>query len=258
MYFTEFSPSPDLAAHVSCYWHMRVDDAPAGYRHEVLPDGCTSVIVSTRSRGESTFTVQGPRIEPLMIPVFSGDHFWGIRFWPDTGATILGREASALSDLMLPALSVFESDSQTFFEQIARCTSQTSAGECMDGLIRPRIRQSQIDPIVRAAVLAIVASRGEPGLSEISCDLGIGQRQLQRRFKVAVGLTMKQFARIRRLRSTLGPILTTPDLSWASVAAEFGYSDQAHLIREFVALAGMTPTALSERISRIGHGKVNP
>ncbi len=86
----------------------------------------------------------------------------------------------------------------------------------------------------------------------------MSSRQLQRRFSAAVGLSPKQFARVRRLREALLHLVEESDVSWAAVAAELGFADQAHLIREFSALAGLPPVVVSERIRRIGHGRVRP
>ena len=36
---------------------------------------------------------------------------------------------------------------------------------------------------------------------------------------------------------------------WAGIAAESGYADQAHLVREFAALAGEPPTAWARRLA---------
>ena len=36
---------------------------------------------------------------------------------------------------------------------------------------------------------------------------------------------------------------------WAGIAADSGYADQAHLVRELAALAGETPTAWARRVA---------
>ena len=49
-----------------------------------------------------------------------------------------------------------------------------------------------------------------------------------------------QACRLARIEKTHG---------WAGIAAESGYADQAHLVREFVALAGESPTAWARRLA---------
>jgi AraC-like DNA-binding protein len=259
MYFTEFDPGSSLAAHVSCYWHMRVDSVPEGYIHEVVPDGCTGIVVTSRNNGEVIFTVQGPRLEPVLVPLFRGDRFWGVRFWPDTGPAILGIDAADLRGMLRPALQILGPERTEVLTQILACEDVVEVASLFDQIVGRLIENTPpIDIVVRAAVLAIVAGRGEPAVSTLPNEIGLSQRQLQRRFKSSVGLTMKQFARIRRMRSAMVPILSPRPVSWSEVAADLGFSDQAHLIREFVALAGLTPTALADRLRVFGHGTVNP
>jgi AraC-like DNA-binding protein len=46
--------------------------------------------------------------------------------------------------------------------------------------------------------------------------------------------------------------------SWARLAATFGFSDHAHLSREFRALTGTSPSGILERVSEIRHVNVRP
>jgi AraC-like DNA-binding protein len=48
------------------------------------------------------------------------------------------------------------------------------------------------------------------------------------------------------------------ETGWAGIAAESGYADQAHLVREFSALAGETPTAWARRLALIDSRLVRP
>ena len=74
--------------------------------------------------------------------------------------------------------------------------------------------------------------------------LGIGDRQLRRRFADAVGYGPKTLERVLRFQRFLGLAAreARPDLAW--LALEAGYADQAHLTRECTRLAGLPPAAL--------------
>ncbi|GAA1865557.1 hypothetical protein GCM10009687_36220 [Asanoa iriomotensis] len=80
----------------------------------------------------------------------------------------------------------------------------------------------------------------------VSERLGITTGALRRRFATRVGLAPKRFARVRRLQR----LLDTVDGDWARAAAEVGYFDQAHMVNDFRALTGLTPTAYEPRSAR--------
>jgi AraC-like DNA-binding protein len=68
-------------------------------------------------------------------------------------------------------------------------------------------------------------------------------------------MTPKTFSRVRRFERAVARArgsTATPD--WASVAIECGYFDQSHMIRDFVALSGLTPHRLFRRASAIKEG----
>ena len=99
--------------------------------------------------------------------------------------------------------------------------------------------------------------RGLLSIAGLARDAGIGIRQLQRRFRRVVGLLPKEYARIRRLRSTLEAALRG-EACWSAVAYELGYADQSHLIHEVGDLTGLTPAAVRERLGLIEHVDVRP
>ncbi len=77
---------------------------------------------------------------------------------------------------------------------------------------------------------------------EVAGAVGLGERQLRRRFTEAVGYGPKTFARVARFRRALA--LLRGGAAPAAAAYDAGYADQAHLTRELRALAGGTPAAL--------------
>jgi AraC-like DNA-binding protein len=65
-------------------------------------------------------------------------------------------------------------------------------------------------------------------------------------FRAEVGLSPKAYARVRRLQAALR-LLGGGPLGGAHVAAEVGYFDQAHFVRDFESFTGMTPTQYSQQ-----------
>lgn len=96
------------------------------------------------------------------------------------------------------------------------------------------------------ARLALDAARklGSANVNAVACDLGVSERQLRRVFREAVGMSPKAFARLTRFHRALSAASDAGETSWARIAAAVGYYDQAHLIAEFHAIAGVTPRTL--------------
>jgi AraC-like DNA-binding protein len=76
------------------------------------------------------------------------------------------------------------------------------------------------------------------------CDRsGVGQRTLQRLFLHYAGVPPTWVVRRYRLLEVAETVRAGGPVSWAEVAADLGYADQAHLITEFRAATGQTPAA---------------
>ena len=81
-------------------------------------------------------------------------------------------------------------------------------------------------------------------MNAVAVDLGVSERHLRRVFRETVGVSPKAFAKLTRFHRALRAARESAHASWASIAAAAGYYDQAHLIAEFRAIAGVTPRAL--------------
>ena len=72
-------------------------------------------------------------------------------------------------------------------------------------------------------------------------------RRLQRLFLEYVGVGPKWVIRRYRLQEAVERAASA-QLSWADLAADLGYSDQAHLVRDFTAVAGVSPAAYARSV----------
>lgn len=230
--YGETPPAPHLAPYVASFWTFEVTaEAPLPFVHHIWPDGCVSLAVS-----EHFSAIAGPTTQARRLPIDEPAFVRGIRFRPEAGAAVVGIAAEKLRDdrVMLPPVA---DPSQWLHERLER---------------RP-----PIDAVARAAVDLIRETRGNLPIAAVADRVGIGERQLQRRFRRAVGLTPKEFARIRRFRSAVAEVLAGR-VEWSRVAHEFGFADQAHLSREFADITGFAPLAFEERVGTMAHDNVTP
>lgn len=78
----------------------------------------------------------------------------------------------------------------------------------------------------------------------------ISQCQIERLFHNQVGFSPKKYARLMRVASARDT-LKTPDIkNTAEVAYSAGFFDQAHLIRDFKTVVGLSPGEYLKREER--------
>jgi transcriptional regulator GlxA family with amidase domain len=115
------------------------------------------------------------------------------------------------------------------------------ADQCLDTieafLLRHLRHRPDEDRVLRGVAAQIAC--GTP-VSEVRKKFGLSQRSLHALFDRRIGVRPKLFARLEPFTAALD---ATPDRrSWCDLAAEEGFSDQAHLVREFHAFSGSPPS----------------
>jgi AraC-like DNA-binding protein len=79
------------------------------------------------------------------------------------------------------------------------------------------------------------------GVQELAAEVGWSRRHLTDRFTTEFGLAPKVAARVLRFERAVQRVRRQPTVRLADLAAELGYADQAHLTREWQAIAGCSP-----------------
>lgn len=103
----------------------------------------------------------------------------------------------------------------------------------------------------------IEASGGTASVEELARDAHLSPRHLRYVMRRSLGVTPKFASRVARLASAVSRAGAGAD-SWAQVAAESGYHDQSHLVRDFRDLMNTTPTAWLDEEGRNLQGWQRP
>jgi AraC-like DNA-binding protein len=93
---------------------------------------------------------------------------------------------------------------------------------------------------------------GAVAVGSLARQLGWSRKRFSARFRDEVGLTPKTAARVVRFGRLVEHVRALESPDWGRLAEEFGYFDQAHLIRDFLDFAGITPTAFTANRSADG------
>lgn len=162
------------------------------------------------------------------------------------GARMLfGLPAGELAGVDVDAENVLGPLAARVHQRLAEAADWPARFAVLDTLLGALLReQPDVSAEVRYAWDTLLRTRGDVPVAELARAVGWSDRNLAKRFAVELGLTPKAAARVirfdraRRALQTAAPHLTT----LADLAADFGYYDQSHLVREFRALAGLPPT----------------
>lgn len=113
-------------------------------------------------------------------------------------------------------------------------------------LIKQLAQGSKTSAIVPTSLRTLRAQRILT-IKELADQLYLSQRQLERLYRREVGFTPKQYARLLRVENARHLLKTQLDQSTAQIGAALDFYDQAHFIREFRALVGLTPGQYQQR-----------
>jgi AraC-like DNA-binding protein len=172
---------------------------------------------------------------------------------------LLGVPAGELTSLDFHGADVLGPLAAQLRERLQAGATWPRRFEILNELLLARARASGCGPAaepgisreVRYGWQALLRTGGRISVAQLAADTGWSDRHLRAKFRQEIGLTPKAAARVVRFDRARRRLVDRvraggrPDL--AELAADGGYYDQAHLDREFTALAGCSPTAWLDR-----------
>lgn len=239
-----YAPAPALAELVRRYW-FPVWSLPDGVvsRQRVLQyPVCLVVVADSYARliGAST---------GLSTKELSGTGWaLGALLQPAAGALLLGRPVAGLTDTHVDLATVPGIDGDGLTGRVRDIVAagpgdparRLAAVGCLE---RELARLVPVDDEGRLVNAVVEYVEGEPGVRrvrQVCAKFDLGERTLQRLLARRLGLHPKWLIQRRRLQEAAAR-LRADEVDLARVAAELGYTDQAHLTRDFAAVTGLTP-----------------
>jgi AraC-like DNA-binding protein len=231
--YRERPPPASLRDVLACTWTRRPSAGLTDAR--IVPDACVDVVW----REDGVLQIAGPDTAAVRVRT-GGLRYVGARFVPGAAAVLLGWPASALRDLRVDLADLWGRGRAGHLADRLAAAPERAEQILVQEIQQELERASPPDPLVRTLVGRL--GRGHLRVAAAAADLGLSERQLRRRCEAAVGYGPKTLDRILRFqrfralaRRTGAPLV--------ELALAAGYADQAHLNREYMRLAGATPSS---------------
>jgi AraC-like DNA-binding protein len=236
-----YHPSPDLELYVEHYWSVAWDlRGLAPERAETLPHPSVHMIFERSVGGRIAGVARGK-----FTRVLEGEGgVLAAKFTPGGFHPFAGVPISTFADATVRVGDVFGADGDTLEQAVLSATTDASRIEIVEGFLRRRRPAPDEDvPSVTGMVFSVAQDRSILSVDDLAERYGMNKRMLQRLFAKYVGASPKWVIQRYRLHEAAERLTADPSLAQSSLAADLGYSDQAHFIRDFKAVVGTSPAA---------------
>ncbi|WP_406128812.1 AraC family transcriptional regulator [Streptomyces canus] len=241
---------PYLRSYVG-YWEA----VATPYEARLVPTGRATLLISLAEpfsqvrrlgvpdvgSGNIGSLVVGLEDRPAICTHPGGQEAIRVEFTPLGAYRLFGLPMSELTNLAVGIRDVLGPEAGVLVERMAATPDWAARFDLLDAALLARLEHGpQPTPEVGHAWQLLAGSAGAVPIARIAAEVGWSQGYLTRRFTQQIGLTPKASARVLRFRHAVA-LLGRGATSLTEISMACGFYDQAHLNREFRAMAGTTP-----------------
>jgi AraC-like DNA-binding protein len=254
--FIRYHPPGPLDRYIACFWWSR-RDTPQECCEHILPSGGVQLVFalhdtpiicmpgppSTQRIEWSHTLVHGPQWRHYTAGPKPRGATVGVAFRAGAAAAVLGVGMTDLAGHHVTLSTLWGSPGQDLHERLMVAADPIDIFHILERDLNARLRPSLLmHPAVSRALNSCSPTRPPPRVADVQLESGYSPRHFIALFRAAVGLTPKHYYRIQRFNNVARCLAAEGQCDLAELAASVGYSDQAHLTRDFREFAGVTPT----------------
>ena len=266
--FRRRTPAAALRPYVEHYWLIDWDLAEP-YATHVVPHPCVNLVFQRYADRPGFGEVAGVGLELFSKKLTGRGRVCGVQFRPGGFRPFApSRPATDWTGRRLPLEVLFETgegpaaaaspgggsaegEHRTAAAEAARAVLGPDAEDdrvaaldtVLTSLLHTEPRLLEQTELAMGLAGRIRADRSIRRVADFARAEGMSVRALQRLFAGYVGVSPKWVLLRYRVHEALERAASDAEVDWPALAAELGYSDQAHLVRDVTATVGVPPTA---------------
>jgi len=247
---TRAQPDDDFAGIVKEYWEVQGRLSP--FREALLPNGFVEIMFNLgpphrvfEGSGSGLWErswFSGLQERSIFIESLEGTHLVSIRLHPLGATQTLGVAAPSAANSIVDLETLIGADASALRDRLLAADSPSTRFMILEDFLHGLPSDIAIPAFVREAVGRIESTHGSLRVADLHQELDVSRKHLAVSFTRYVGISAKAYAQIQRFLWTLEQLRNSTVVEWSRLAAEAGYSDQSHLVRDFRRVGAASPT----------------
>ena len=179
---------------------------------------------------------------------FGAVDLMGVSFQEGGAYPILGLPLHELRDAITLLDAVHRPELIRLHARLQEADALPARIQLLDAwLIQRLLSGKEQNALIPASLIALRQTRGQMPIPDLARDMAISQRQLERLYQTQVGISPKQYSQLLKVETARLTLKQLHSQTTTRLAMDLGFYDQAHFIREFRDVVGITPYAYLKR-----------
>jgi len=259
---TVYWPRGDLARFVDYFWTFEWNPSDGGRTLKMFATGVSGILfqhhdgrpalgarMAERDGGRGgcpTSFVYGKRTRPSQTFSRGAFGLTGVVFRPQGLSTLLHTQPICLSD---GSVALDDFSRERIGEQLLNARGPHERVARLGAYLRARVDGSgPEDDLVTESLRLIRRGIRSVRVPQLLKRLNVSERQFERRFVRAVGVSPHHYIRIMRFQEALRLMKARRFDKLSDVAYDLNYVDQSHFIKDMKAFSGYRPTDLVQTV----------
>lgn len=251
MQYERQTPSLALQHLIECYWLIDSEGESSIDTQKIIPDGYPETILHYKSAYEINIDGQWHLQPKLLLAGQIKNHFFlrntgesgmiGIKWQPAALSVLFGLDMSTITNKIVELPNDMISLFKPFMTENGISIPENPL-TILDSYLADEFKNRECNTLSNNAIDTIIERKGLITINELITLLSCSERQLERSFKNAVGLSPKFYCRVIRL-GRIFELMQEGNKDWGDLVYHSGFYDQPHFIKNFKEFTGEDPSS---------------
>jgi AraC-like DNA-binding protein len=247
--YTEIMPCDALKPYIRCFWGSQPSHIFTAHSL-VTPDTCMDIIINVNySKNEFQSVFCGINDQPFVSQTEVTTDIistFAIRFYAWAVPLFSSNDMKSVSNIFCNSEHYFPTLTKKLEQMVWTFPDLSKQVEHAEVFLLEELNLDRVNMNVMNAVYTMLKNTGNIQMADLSHYTGVSTRQLERLFKLHIGMSPKKLASLIRYQNVWSEVLHHPYINIQDLVHKYGYTDQAHLLNDFKRFHTMTVSKAKE------------